>query len=150
MALPRRKQTRLTAFDYRSSNAYFITICTQNRKALFWTGDALNACGKIAEEAIWNIPKHYPTVSVEHYAVMPNHVHLLLFLSGAEQFAPSVSTVVQQYKGSVTKRAGFPIWQKQFYDHVIRNEADYREKWNYIEQNPIKWTADEYHVGQSE
>lgn len=52
--------------------------------------------------------------------------------------APTISTVIQQTKGWVTKQVGHPIWQKLFFDHVIRNEEDYLEAWNYIESNPGK------------
>ena len=53
--------------------------------------------------------------------------------------APTISTVVQMMKGAVSKMAGFPLWQKGFYDHVIRNEKDYLDIWNYIEGNPSRW-----------
>ncbi len=56
--------------------------------------------------------------------------------------APTISAVVQQMKGWVSKQVGFPLWQKEFYDHVIRGEWDYQEIWNYIEGNPMKWTED--------
>lgn len=56
--------------------------------------------------------------------------------------APTISTVVNQMKGIVSKKAGFSVWQKGFYDHVIRGERDYAAAWNYIEGNPVKWTED--------
>ena len=59
--------------------------------------------------------------------------------------APTVTTVIQQMKGYVTKQIGFTVWQKLFYDHIIRNENDYREIWEYIENNPIKWTEDRFY-----
>lgn len=52
------------------------------------------------------------------------------------------ATVIQQWKGAVSKQAGFPVWQKGFYDHVIRCGSDYREIWNYIEANPLRWRED--------
>ena len=156
MELPTRKQNRLTEYDYSSPNAYFITICTDNRRSLFWTdADAIVACaeyvplsnlGTILRRSIEDIPKHYPLISVDHYAIMPNHVHLLLQIhsdsSGRSLIAPTISTVVRLMKGSVSKQAGFAVWQKGFYDHVIRNDNDYRDIWNYIEGNPGKWAED--------
>ena len=60
--------------------------------------------------------------------------------------APTIMTVVKQMKGYVSKQYGCGIWQKGFYDHVIRNDADYRETWRYIEGNPRKWTEDKLYI----
>lgn len=77
---------------------------------------------------------------------MPNHIHLLLRIEsdedGRPMAAPTVSTVIQQMKGYVTKQIGRPIWQKLFHDHVIRNEKGYQMIWNYIEENPMRWRDD--------
>ena len=74
---------------------------------------------------------------------MSNHVHLLLQIQtdcdGRSLIAPTISTVVRQTKGAVTKEAGFPLWQKGFYDNIIRNQKDYDEIWECIENNPRKW-----------
>lgn len=151
--LPNRKQNRIPDFDYNTPNAYFITVCTQNKKKLFWENVGavigrpedvqLSAYGKIVEKAIINISAHYPVVSVDKFVVMPNHIHILLQIhsdeNGRPMTAPTISMVVNQMKGAVTKQIGAPIWQKGFYDHVIRNQQDYLEIWNYIEGNPAKW-----------
>ncbi len=156
MELPIRKQNRLTEYDYSTPNAYFITICADKRKNLFWTDTGtiidcpenvpLTNLGAIVRQSIEDIPIHYPVISVDHYVIMPNHVHLLLQIhsdsDGRSMIAPTISTVVRLMKGAVSKQAGFPIWQKGFYDHVIRNDMDYQEIWNYIEGNPGKWTED--------
>ena len=164
MELPKRKQNRLTKYDYSTPNAYFITICTKNRKNLFWR-DAeiiidrpknvlLADLGIIVQRSIENISKHYPAISVDHYVIMPNHIHLLLQIntdvSGRSMIAPTMSTVVRLMKGTVTKQAGFPVWQKGFYDHVIRNDNDYRDIWNYIEGNPSKWSEDKLYISESQ
>ena len=98
------------------------------------------------EQAIQNIEHHYPSISVDHYVVMPNHIHLLLQINtdenGRPMVTPTISIVVQQMKGYVTKQLGRPIWQKLFHDHVIRNENDYRIIWEYIENNPVQWELD--------
>ncbi|WP_295632444.1 transposase [uncultured Intestinimonas sp.] len=76
---------------------------------------------------------------------MPNHVHMILVLTsqgGRTLCAPTVSRVIKQFKGVVTKRAGLPLWQKSFHDHIIRNEADYLRIWQYIDTNPLKWRED--------
>ncbi len=160
MAVPKRKQNRLTEYDYSTPNAYFLTICTENRKNFFWKDVgaiidrpedvSLTDLGAIVQRSIEDIPKCYPAITVDHYAIMPNHIHLLLQIhtdgDGRSMIAPTISTVVRLMKGAVTKQAGYPIWQKGFYDHVIRNEKDYREIWNYIEGNPSKWAEDKLNI----
>ncbi len=60
-------------------------------------------------------------------------------------FAPTVSRIIKQMKGYVSKKIGKSVWQKSFYDHVIRNENDYLEIWQYIDSNPAKWTDDKFY-----
>ena len=160
MQLPTRKRNRLTEYDYSMANAYFITICTKHRKNLFWvnagatvelhTEIPLTELGEIVQQRIEDISGHYPTISVDHFVIMPNHIHILLQIhtdgSGRPMAAPTVSTVMNQLKGTVSKAAGFSVWQKGFYDHVIRSERDYLEIWNYIEGNPGKWSKDELYT----
>lgn len=153
----RRKQHRLQQYDYSTGGAYFITICTKDRKNLFWQVGAsiarpdeirLSEIGEIVNRSICAIPSHYPQVTVDHYVVMPNHVHILLQIHddfGRAMLAPTISRIVQQMKGYVTKQAGFSLWQKLYYDEVIRNESHYLHCWNYIEGNPSKWLEDEYY-----
>jgi hypothetical protein len=64
----------------------------------------------------------------------------------ALQHAPTISTVVRLMKGAVSKQAGWSVWQKGFYDHVIRGEQDYLDVWNYIDGNPGRWTEDRLFV----
>ena len=106
----------------------------------------LSACGQVVDSAIKEIPKHYAAVSLDHYVVMPNHVHLLLQIntleSGRAMHAPTISTVVQQLKGAVTKHIGHSVWQKLFHDHIVRGDKDYAMIWEYIENNLTKWADD--------
>ena len=106
--------------------------------------------GIFAQRSIENIPKYYPAISVDHYVIMPNHIHLLLQINtdvnGRSMIAPTISTVVRLMKGTVSKQAGFTVWQKGFYDHVIRNGNDYQDIWNYIEGNPSKWAEDKLYI----
>ena len=101
----------------------------------------LSKYGKIADEAVKNISETYKALSVDHYVIMPDHIHLLLSIRadecGRPMVAPTVSRVVQQMKGYVTKRIGTSIWQKSFYDHVIRNKEDYEAHIKYIYENPF-------------
>ena len=126
MELSKCRKNRLTEFDYSTANAYFITICTDKRKNLFWNNAEiaidnpqdvqLSKYGQIAAKAVENIPMHYPVISVDRYVVMPNHIHILLQIhsdcDGRPMVAPTISTVVKQMKGIVSKQAGFPVWQK--------------------------------------
>ena len=160
MEWPKRKPNRLTEYDYSTPNAYFITVCTQNRNNLFWTDVSaaidrqenipLTDLGMIVKQVIHDIPKHYPAISVDHAVIMPNHIHLLLQINtdidGRPMAAPTISTVINQTKGVISKKAGFSVWQKGFYDHVIRGERDYRDIWNYIEGNPGKWVEDKLYI----
>lgn len=156
MELPKRKPNRLPDFDYSTPGAYFVTICVKDRKNLFWSGVGasiarppkpyLSPWGQIVDQAIRNIPAHYPAISLDHYVVMPNHIHLLLHINtddnGRAMLAPTISTVIQQMKGAVTKKIGHSIWQKLFHDHVIRGDDDYLKIWQYIENNPCLWEED--------
>ena len=151
--LPNRRNIRIENYDYSAPGAYFITVCTANREQLFWNGVGadiirphnvpLSSNGRIAQQGILQIPKHYENVSVDKYCIMPDHIHLILRiepgLDGRMISAPTVSTVVGSMKRWVSKQIGKPIWQRSFYDHAIRNQQDYDEIWRYIENNPLKY-----------
>ncbi|MBO5280507.1 MAG: transposase [Clostridia bacterium] len=149
---PERKPNRLKNHDYSSGGAYFLTICTAEKRNYFWNNVGatigrpqdveLSPFGIVVDEAIKHIPIIYPSISLERYVIMPDHVHLLLRVrvdaSGRPMVAPTMSRVVQQMKGYVTKQAGTPIWQKLFFDHVIRSQQDYDEHMKYIYENPMR------------
>ena len=162
---PTRKRNRLQNFNYSSSKAYFITICTKNRKNLFWARKQpdfvgediilppdhvnLSPHGIIVDEAINNIPKHYPEIQLLQYVIMPNHVHIILLIpydDGRIISSPtSILTVIGQMKRYASRKTGEAIWQKSFYDHLIRNANDYEDICKYIYENPIKWQYDTYY-----
>ena len=158
--LPVRKIIRIPDYDYSTPGAYFITICTQNREKLFWSGRRgelrspagdhrsplpaeLTHVGMIVEKEIEKLSTVYNAISVDKYCIMPDHIHMIIRIDtdkdGQTQFAPTISRVIKQFKGSITKQVGKPIWQKSFYDHGIRNQQDYDEIWQYIENNPLKY-----------
>ena len=87
----------------------------------------LSKYGEVVSEELLYLSTAYENVVLDKVVIMPNHVHMILKLkeSGRAQLAPTISHIIQQFKGAVTKRIGFPVWQKGFYDHIIRNEADY-------------------------
>ena len=105
------------------------------------------AYGEIVDNAVQNIPRVYPMLSVEGYVVMPNHVHILVGIrvdeNGRPLVAPTMSRVIKQLKGLVSKRIGSSIWQKSFHDHIIRSSEDYEKHLLYIYENPMRWCFDE-------
>ena len=66
--------------------------------------------------------------------------------TGGPKAVPTLFRVINQFKGSITKQIGFPIWQPRFYGRIIRNEREYREIWQYIEYNPLNWLEDGYYT----
>ncbi|MBR6051994.1 MAG: transposase [Clostridia bacterium] len=154
---PKRKNARLRNYDYSSPGIYFLTICTENRKKLFWEtvgatigrpqDVVLSECGKIVDDAIQSIPKIYSFVTVNSYVIMPNHIHLLIQIHadeyGRPMAAPTVSRIINHMKGFVSKKVGKSIWQKLYYDHIVRNEDDYNNTVKYICENPVCWKNDE-------
>ena len=158
---PKRKPHRLTGYDYSQNGYYHITICTENRKPLFWKkvgadiirpqnsnlDSLLSEYGKSVRESIESISEHYSGIFVDRYCIMPNHVHLIIAIAikdnGRIISAPTVSRIVGQMKRSASKKCGFPLWQKSFYDEIIKNRKAYDEISKYIYENPTKWEDDE-------
>jgi len=156
MELPKRKRNRLKNYDY-SNGMYFVTICTENHRKILCgvVGDGSpvpKEPGKIAEEFILKIPEKYTGVKVDKYVVMPNHVHLLIYIgnkSVTEKPSPTLGDIIGWYKYQVTKQInnemGIPgrrFFQRSFHDHVIRGEKDYLKIWEYIDNNPARWAED--------
>ena len=147
------KRIRLPDYDYRSPGYYFLTICTKDKAPILAqivghalpgvpTDVRLSQYGEIAEQQLLKMATFYDGIRLEKYVIMPNHVHLLLCIDGTPGTAcPTVGQFVGTFK-RFTKRVE---WQPRFYDHVIRDEADYLTKWQYIDDNPAKWAEDEYH-----
>lgn len=165
--LPKRKSLRLKNFDYSTQNVYFLTLCSKDRKQIFSSivgvgapddpKIILTANGVIIENEIVKMNELYDNVSVTSYVIMPNHVHLLLAVlptdtdgtSGAPSPTNSaVARYVSTLKRMTNKKSTVDIWQRGYYDHVIRHEEDYCLHLQYIEENPKKWLLgkDEYYA----
>ncbi len=148
-----RKRNRLEGYDYSRGGAYYVTICAQFKRCIIGAvvdcdPEPVMRCndlGHLVNACIRGIPEHYPTVRIARHCVMPNHVHMLLYFD-TERKNPSLSTVINQFKGFVTKTAGHPVWQKGYYEHVVRSETDFRQIGEYIEHNAAKWKTDENYV----
>ena len=162
MDLPQRKRIRLPDYDYSSPGAYFVTVCTQNRRCILSSivvGDGvldvpqarLTSSGMCVRDTLLEIEQHYKWLSLDHYVIMPNHIHLLLRIeengpSGTP--APTNETLpklISTFKRFTNRRCGAQLWQRSYHEHVIRGESDYREIWEYIESNPAKWAEDRYY-----
>ena len=108
----------------------------------------LTPIGKIVEDCILSLPLHNDGIRLDKYVVMPNHIHLLLRFVPAEggQSRPPLQKVMQSLKSVTTRKCWefgiSKLWQRSFYDHVIRNETDYLKIWQYIEENPLRWSED--------
>ena len=152
---PIRKKIRLKDFDYSQNGCYFVTVCTKDRQPLF--GESVGAdiirpnlseYGKIVDTAINAIVLHYPNIIIGEYVIMPNHIHMILIISdnknGRMLSAPTkpLPTIIGQMKRWVSKEIGFSVWQKSYYEHIIRDEKDYLTKSEYIKNNPYKAKTD--------
>ena len=151
---PTRKLHRLKDYDYSSPGAYFVTICTKERRMILYRiavgttigippDIVLSPLGRIVDAAVRRIPEKYPSTELHQYVIMPNHIHLLLSISS--EGGPGLGRILQQMKGYVTKQWGQSVWQDKYYDHVIRDENDFLVRYQYILNNPAKWSEDEYY-----
>ena len=139
-----RKRMRLRDFDYSSEGAYFLTLCLQKKLSLFENHQAK----EMVEKWIVEIENKYENVTVDCYVVMEDHVHLILFITEGNQI--SLSEIMKWFKTMTTNeyirgvrdRVYEPfekkLWQRSFYDHIIRNDEDLNEKREYVMNNPAK------------
>ena len=171
MEKPQRKANHIENYDYSQTGAYFITICTQERKPLLskiTVGTPVPGCpeeiyrgsghpgrgvptiellrhGEIADKYIRQMDAFYDHLSVDKYVIMPDHIHLLITIHDGHpgRGVPTRTSVIARFVGTFkrfcNKEYGQNIWQSRYYDHVVRNQQDYNEIWEYIENNPRKW-----------
>lgn len=168
-----RKQIRLKNFDYSQSNAYFVTVCTYNRENLFGDiriddevvgADSISA--RMVDDIFQQTIAQYGHVHCPQYVIMPNHFHAIIVIENPIVWADmesaptrvSLSEIIQSFKRHTTieyikmvKQGILPpfdkrIWQRSFYDHIIRDEQDFYKISEYIENNPSKWEEDRFYV----
>lgn len=162
-----RRSIRLSEFDYAQDGAYFITIVTDQRHLVF--GDVvngemvLNPLGQSAQEEWQRSAELRPSLTLDSFVVMPNHVHGVLFLlgsvpekvtlrhenAGLARRPRSLGSFIGGFKGAVTSRinrlrgtADIAVWQRNYYEHVIRNDSDLARIREYVVNNPAKWEED--------
>jgi len=168
MELPKRKSIRLKDYDYSHNGAYFITVCTKDRLNLFGgiTVEAdlvsarmeLTKAGQMVEEMFLETVNSFDGIITDKYIVMPNHFHCIIIIKQADTRSAPTKTaadVVQAFKSKTTveyiravKAGVLPpfakqIWQRNYYEHIVRDEKDYQTKWQYIDENPLRWTEDD-------
>jgi putative transposase len=161
-----RRSIRLPGHDYGSPGAYFVTIVTRDREQLFGQiADHemyLNTSGQIVREEWERTPCIRPGVEIDAFVVMPNHAHLLVVV-GAHSCAPlhgrqtavlprprrSLGSLVACFKATATRRIneirgtpGAPVWQRNYHEHIIRDETEFDEIRQYILENPLHWDDD--------
>jgi REP element-mobilizing transposase RayT len=167
-----RRSIRLRNYDYSQAGAYYVTICTRDRECLFGEivdGEMrLNEMGQIITGCWDESPNHFPNVKLDAFVVMPNHVHGIIVIVetsdsgsvGARHAVPlqrsfgqpisgSLPTIIRSFKSAVTRRInemrdtpGMPVWQRNYYEHVIRNNRELDRVRRYIAGNPARWTED--------
>ena len=159
--LPERKKHRLEKDLYSQPGAYFITVCVNDRRCILGTivgtddhigpQIRLTEIGAVVEKYTKTIP------GIGHYVIMPNHVHMILHISAKEPISGSmclnrapteanVLNLVRTWKTLITKELGKGIWQRSYYDHIIRSEQEYCEIAEYIMGNPGRWVEDKYYL----
>ena len=150
-----RHSIRLQGYDYSRSGAYFVTIVSYRRESIF--GDlvkgemALNKLGRAVEYAWFDLPDHYSNVRLDEYCIMPNHVHCILVID-EEKLGEShpLSEIIRGFKTLSAKRInilrqtpGVPVWQRNYFEHIIRDEHEYTRIQSYIAANPDNWLEDD-------
>ncbi len=165
----RRQSLRLPTYDYRGNGAYFVTICSYQRRNAFAAAHV-----RAAILAAWDaIPEHFPAVATDSFVMMPNHVHGIVRIlrersvgaqhaaplrsGGARRFAVlpgSLGAIIRSFKAASTKRIneihrtpGTPVWQRNYYERVIRDERELAAVREYIALNPLKWELDHENPG---
>jgi len=160
--LPERHYPRLHAFDYSREGAYFVTICTHEKQNLFgdvWDGSIqLNPYGNIVTSCWQELPLHYPAVTNDIFIVMPNHFHGIIVIDNMNKRSGlkpdptrthTLSEIVRAFKtfsarkiNEIRNSQGTPVWQRSFYEHIIRGESEYKQIAEYILFNTSKWELD--------
>ncbi len=162
----RRRSIRLQEYDYSQAGAYLVTLCTKDRRNLFWEiGNGsmqLNPFGEIVQACWQDLPLRYPDMELDAFVVMPNHLHAIVLLPvGAIHELPLQGHRIQRRRMLLPKIVGYakmntakrinqlrdtpstPVWQRNYYEHVIRDEASLSNIRLYIAENPMRWADDE-------
>jgi putative transposase len=165
----RRKSLRLSDYDYAVPGAYFVTICTAKRKNLLGLIEdelmKINDAGQIIQRMWESIPIQYPDTKLDAFVVMPNHIHGIIIVgaqfiapsftaisgkepdAGVMNHAPTLGSIIRSLKAKSTRMIRqdfFPqfAWQRNYYEHVIRNDTALNKIREYISTNPMRCELD--------
>ena len=153
----RRSSPRLSHYDYRQEAHYFVTVCTRDhvcrlgriREGIMCLSDA----GALVAESWLALPEAVPDLHLDAWVVMPNHFHGIVALHAVEsERSHDLSALVGRFKAVSARainhhdgRQGEPVWQRSFYDHVVRNETDLERIREYVANNPARWSDDRFY-----
>lgn len=149
---PQRKRERLDEYDYSRAGSYYVTVCTANRECIFWTGRSselsaggntvtvpiaeLSESGRIAEA---NVKKIH---GIDKYVIMPNHIHMIITFATSGDH--DLRQEMRNFKSLVSKEIGQSVWERGYFDRIIRGREEYEKYSEYISDNPKKWIIDEF------
>lgn len=156
-----RRSIRLKGYDYSQSGLYFITICIQNRECLLGKieNDAikLNSAGEMVKRIWQELPQRFPSIQMDEFVVMPNHLHGIISISSEfleNQSSVRLGDIVGAFKSISThqyiqgvkeynwQRFQGKLWQRNYYENIIRDERSLKNIRQYIHDNPQKWKND--------
>ena len=151
-----RHSTRLPGFDYASKNWYYVTLCTQDRACVLGKvvddRSFLSPYRRIVDTEWVNLPKKFEMVDLDEYVVMPNHIHGIIGIRATVKVAPTLGQIIGAYKSwviheclelaKIKEKFIGKLWQRNYYEHIIRNENDLNRIRKYIRNNPSNWTKD--------
>ncbi len=161
-----RQSIRLKNYDYSKPGYYYVTICSQNRECMFGEINnshiTLNTPGKTINKTWREIPKYFNGIGIDEYVIMPNHIHGIVkihdgnTIGQAQGPAPTMplpdvikrfkTLTTHKYIDGVRKKSWKPfkkrLWQRNYYEHIIRNDIELDEIRKYITENPLKWSED--------
>ena len=161
--LPERKSTRIKNFDYSKTGAYFVTVCTQDRRQILsritsvpMVGEGLAPpvfntnllpCGFVAKEQLLLLEQRYDNIQIKSYVIMPDHIHAIIFIknsAGGASPSPTLTDVICAFKSLTARickqRFGVNnLFQRSFAEHIIRDKEDYKVRRKYISENPMRW-----------
>lgn len=149
-----RRSIRLQGYDYSKAGSYFVTICIWQRECLLGnitnTNFELSRYGQVVQFN-WNIlEQKFKNVKLDEFIIMPNHIHGIIILTKSEE--QPLAEVIRSFKTSSARRInqlrnskGIPVWQRNYYEHIIRNEESMDKIREYIINNPLSWQQDQLH-----
>jgi len=132
----RKKNPRLSGYDYSSDGYYFITNNTDYSKPLI-----RDKVKEIAKSELFDLEKRFPGASVYYYSLMPTHIHVILTLNNCQASIPEIWRVFKSKSTVMVKKIGFKekrLWQRNYFEHVIRNEVALERIVRYIRNNPFR------------